>query len=50
MPKKKVDEIEQELMRCYCNFCQSQDVRITKVYRITCRKCGKTRLVTARIR
>ena len=47
---KKKDELEWELARSYCNFCQSHDLKITKVIKIQCRGCGKTRLVTTKLK
>lgn len=47
---KKKDDIEGELSRSYCNFCQSHDLKITKIIKVQCRGCGKTRLITTKIK
>ena len=47
---KKNDELERELAQSYCNFCQSHDLKITKAIKVQCRKCGKTRLVTTKLK
>jgi len=48
--KKKDNETEEELKKAYCNFCQSHDVKVTKIIKVQCRGCGKTRLITSKIR
>ena len=50
MAKTKESGLESELERSYCNICQSTDIKITRVIKVECRKCGKTRLITARLR
>ena len=48
--KNAKDGLEEELKREYCTFCQSEDLKITRIIKVECRKCGKTRLITSRIR
>ncbi len=43
-------ELLDELKRSYCNFCQSQDIMITQIIKIECKKCGKTRLITTKVK
>ncbi len=46
---KKKDDIESELLKSYCNSCQSHDLKITKVIKVQCRGCGRKRLITSRL-
>jgi|GEM_PF-5599657 len=48
--KPKIVALEDELSHAYCNFCQSHELRITKVVKVECKQCGKTRLITGKIR
>ena len=42
-------ELEDELQHSYCAKCASPDMKITKIYKIECRKCGRKRLITVRL-
>ena len=44
------DKLEESLKNSYCNFCQSQDIKITQIIKVECRNCGKTRLITTKVR
>jgi len=41
--------LEEELTRAYCAKCASPNLKITKIIQIECRKCGRKRLITARL-
>ena len=41
--------LEEELKRAYCAKCASPNLKITKIIQIECRKCGRKRLITARL-
>jgi Zn finger protein HypA/HybF involved in hydrogenase expression len=47
--KKAKGELESELVRSYCNFCQSNELLITRTITVKCKKCGKTRVIQARL-
>jgi len=41
--------LEDKLVNAYCAKCASPDLKITKIIQIECRKCGRKRLITARL-
>ena len=47
-PKNK-RVLEEELKDAYCYKCASPELKITKIIRIECRKCGRKRLITSRL-
>ena len=47
--KRVKGTLEEELKRAYCHKCTSPDLKITRIIEIECRKCGRKRLITARL-
>ncbi|MFA5108592.1 MAG: hypothetical protein WC492_03625 [Candidatus Micrarchaeia archaeon] len=42
---KTDEELFEELRRSYCTFCNGDELEITKIIQIKCKKCGKTRVI-----
>lgn len=47
--EKAEGTLEKELENAYCNRCASPELKITRIIKIECRKCGRKRLITSRL-
>jgi len=47
--EKAKGTLEEELKNAYCHKCTSPELKITKIIRIECRKCGRRRLMTSKL-
>ena len=47
--KRITGKMEDELKSAYCHKFLSPELKITKIIKIECRKCGRKRLITSRL-